>query len=269
MTINDQVLKTGEAPCPSLVQQPQSKTSAILNAAERIFGKYGYAGASMREISTEAGVAQALLHYHYGSKENLYTAVFERRSTAINIHRNALLDQLFVVNPSANVEDVLTIAFTPLSAIFHGEDAENLAPYLQMVSAITLGNDALSKHIREQFYDPIARRIIDTLHKVVPGLSHDHAVWAYLFSVGARQQAHLLNERAGCLGASPHFAESKAHYSQLVRFAAAGIRALVQSQVDDDVLPKKRGSTKISVPALRKAEKLKANTSEKIRTEKS
>ncbi|TXI81659.1 MAG: TetR family transcriptional regulator [Cupriavidus sp.] len=35
--------------------QPGSRIAAILNAAERVFGTHGYAGASMRKIS-ESGV---------------------------------------------------------------------------------------------------------------------------------------------------------------------------------------------------------------------
>jgi AcrR family transcriptional regulator len=206
---------------------PGSRVSAILNAAERVFGEHGYAGASMRNIAEEAGVAQALVHYHYASKDKLFEAVFERRSSKINEHRGKLLDELFSNGRTATVEDVLTIAFTPLSKIFHGEDAANLALYVQLVAAVSLGSDERSRRVREKFYDPIAERVIDALHTVMPGISHEHATWAYLFSVGARQQAHALNGRAARLGASERTANSTAHYEQLVRFAAAGIRALV------------------------------------------
>jgi len=208
---------------------PEPRTAAILNAAERVFGSHGYAGASMRLIADEAGVAQALLHYHYSTKDNLYSAVFERRSSAINMYRGNLLDALFAREGAASIEDVLTIAFTPLSVIFEGEAAENLALYVQMVASISLGSDERSVRLREDFYDPIAERIIDALHTVLPGISRQDAVWAYLFSIGARQQAHALNGRAARLGAPVRSSKSTAHYSQLVRFAAAGIRSLVES----------------------------------------
>ena len=211
---------------------PGSRVSAILNAAERVFGEHGYAGASMRNIADEAGVAQALVHYHYATKDKLYEAVFKRRSSAINRYRGELLDALFDSERTATVEDVLTIAFTPLSKIFHGEDAANLALYVQLVASVSLGSDERSRRIRETFYDPIAERIIDALHTVMPGISRDHATWAYLFSVGARQQAHALNGRAARLGARARTSKSTAHYDQLVRFAAAGIRALGENAVE-------------------------------------
>lgn len=204
-----------------------TRITAILNAAERVFGTHGYAGASMRQIAEDAGVAQALLHYHYSSKDRLYEAVFERRSSAINAHRGQLLDALFAGDKPATVEDVLTIVFTPLSEMFRGEDAENLALYVQMVAAISLGSDERSRRLREQYYDPIAERFIDAIQTVLPAISREDAVWAYLFSAGARQQAHALNGRAERLGASARTPKSTSHYSALVRFAAAGIREMI------------------------------------------
>ncbi|WP_322101921.1 TetR/AcrR family transcriptional regulator [Paraburkholderia sp. J41] len=209
---------------------PYARTATILDAAERVFGTFGYAGASMRQIAEDACVAQASLHYHYASKEKLYEAVFERRSLAINRHRERLLDALFECDTPAIIEDVLTIAFTPLTSIFHKDETENLAFYVQMVAAISLGNDARSRRLRERFYDPSAERFIDALHIVVPDITREQAVWAYLFAVGARQQAHALNGRAIHLGAAERAATSTAHYAELVRFAAAGVRELVQQR---------------------------------------
>jgi TetR/AcrR family transcriptional regulator len=50
---------------------------AILEAAERIFGDEGLAGARMDAIAAAAGVNKALLYYYFGSKEGLYRAVLE------------------------------------------------------------------------------------------------------------------------------------------------------------------------------------------------
>ena len=47
----------------------------ILDVAERHFAHRGYYGASLRSITTEAGVQLALVHYHFKSKEQLYRAV--------------------------------------------------------------------------------------------------------------------------------------------------------------------------------------------------
>jgi TetR/AcrR family transcriptional regulator len=55
---------------------PADTESRILDAARRVFMSRGTAGARMQEIAAEAGVSQALLHYHFGSKHALAEQVF-------------------------------------------------------------------------------------------------------------------------------------------------------------------------------------------------
>ncbi len=51
---------------------------AILDAAERVFGKRGYHAASVREIAAQAGVSKAAVFHHFPTKAALYRAVLER-----------------------------------------------------------------------------------------------------------------------------------------------------------------------------------------------
>ena len=48
----------------------------IIFAAKKEFADKGFSGARMSSISSIAGVNQALLHYHFESKENLYVSIF-------------------------------------------------------------------------------------------------------------------------------------------------------------------------------------------------
>ncbi|RMG16654.1 MAG: TetR/AcrR family transcriptional regulator [Planctomycetota bacterium] len=50
----------------------------ILDVAERVFARVGFAGASTQEIAEEAGVTKAMIHYYFDSKELLYRAVLDR-----------------------------------------------------------------------------------------------------------------------------------------------------------------------------------------------
>jgi AcrR family transcriptional regulator len=47
---------------------------AILAAARSRFGDYGYDGATIRGIATDAGVDAALVHHFFGTKERLFAA---------------------------------------------------------------------------------------------------------------------------------------------------------------------------------------------------
>ncbi len=56
----------------------------ILAAARRSFATSGFDGAATRQIATEAGVAQSLLLYHFGSKEALWRAVIDQLFETLN-----------------------------------------------------------------------------------------------------------------------------------------------------------------------------------------
>lgn len=52
----------------------RSGSARILDAAINLFGQHGVRGTSLREIAQEAGVSQALVVHHYGSKDGLRRA---------------------------------------------------------------------------------------------------------------------------------------------------------------------------------------------------
>lgn len=54
---------------------------AIMEAAEELFLENGYAGTSTIAIAKKAGCNQALVHYYYRSKENLFGLVFRKKIT--------------------------------------------------------------------------------------------------------------------------------------------------------------------------------------------
>jgi TetR/AcrR family transcriptional regulator len=58
-----------------MAEDPRTR---ILDAAEQAFADLGLAGARTAAIAEGAGVNKAMLHYYFGSKEDLYVAVLER-----------------------------------------------------------------------------------------------------------------------------------------------------------------------------------------------
>ena len=75
--------------------KPQHETRRrILDAAEEQFMQHGFEGASMRLLTTKAGVNLAAVNYHFGSKDALIEAVFQRRLDPMNAARLAELDRL-------------------------------------------------------------------------------------------------------------------------------------------------------------------------------
>jgi TetR/AcrR family transcriptional regulator len=62
---------------PRQGQIRQANQSAILRAAERVFARTGFEGATMADIAEEAGLPKANLHYYFGNKRELYRAVLD------------------------------------------------------------------------------------------------------------------------------------------------------------------------------------------------
>jgi AcrR family transcriptional regulator len=58
--------------------EPEGTAAKILDAAEQVFSEHGYAGTSTREVARRAQVPFGALHYHWGSKKQLWDAVFRR-----------------------------------------------------------------------------------------------------------------------------------------------------------------------------------------------
>jgi AcrR family transcriptional regulator len=61
--------------------QPSTRAEtedAFLDAAERLLIEIGYSGISTRRLAEEAGANHGLVHYYFGSMENLFVRVLER-----------------------------------------------------------------------------------------------------------------------------------------------------------------------------------------------
>src|SRR6476619_236237 len=55
-----------------------SSKEAFLDAAERLLVRQGYADISTRRLGEEAGVNHGLIHYYFGSMEQLFVQVLDR-----------------------------------------------------------------------------------------------------------------------------------------------------------------------------------------------
>ena len=66
----------------------------VLDAAELLFAREGLSRPSVRQITSEAGVNVAAVNYHFGSREALVEAVFERHASTVNAERVERLDAI-------------------------------------------------------------------------------------------------------------------------------------------------------------------------------
>jgi AcrR family transcriptional regulator len=76
-----------------LATEPSPRQTAeenLLDAAERLLVDVGYAGITTRRLATEAGVNHGLVHYYFGSIENLLVRVLERFTARLTARQRAM-----------------------------------------------------------------------------------------------------------------------------------------------------------------------------------
>lgn len=148
----------------------------ILEAAECLFATKGYAGTSIREITRDAGVNVAAIHYHFGSKEALLRGVTDRVVGPLNERRFQLLDEALRRSDPAPIE-VLLDAFIrpdvealqelqqrgPTVAHFIGRTYADQTPWIQEMTS-------------EQFSEA-RTRFFPAIAATLPHLPPDEIAW--------------------------------------------------------------------------------------------
>jgi AcrR family transcriptional regulator len=81
---------------PAPAGDPRSR---LLDAAERLLVDVGYSAVTTRVVSKEAGLNHGLVHYYYGSMEELFLAVLERFTERLIVRQRAMYaaDTTFLV----------------------------------------------------------------------------------------------------------------------------------------------------------------------------
>lgn len=205
---------------------PGTRYETILNASESVFAHSGYKGATMREIAERAGVAQGLIHYHFKTKEDLFEAMVAHRSGHINDQRAQSLTLLFEEHEVPTLESIVEALFRPtiVAGITQAGDGGGFARIL--VSTANSANE-WEQSLTEQYYDPIARKYIAALVKIEPRLSHENAVWSYMFAIGVGMTMMAKTGRAGRLSDGLcDDGDADMMLSKIVPFICAGICAL-------------------------------------------
>lgn len=90
---------------------PGRTADRLLDAAEAVFAEHGYVGASTREMARRAGVPFGAVHYHWGSKQDLWRGVFERLGARA---RDTIVRQLRPGRTAGETVDNMVDAFFEL-----------------------------------------------------------------------------------------------------------------------------------------------------------
>ena len=188
--------KTAHAAEPAVKidrRRAPKKKQSILDAAEAIFVQRGFYGSSLRDIAQAAGVPQALVSYHFGSKDGLFRAVVERRGPAnASGMRQALQEALTVRPRKARLEAVLRAFIAPVveRSMRGGPGWKN---YIRLMGHIANlpQQEAFVMPVPEN-YESIVLSFIDAIRSIYPQMSEADLQWSFYFYQAAI--AHILIE---------------------------------------------------------------------------
>ena len=157
----------------------------ILDAAERIFAERGFAGTSLRAVTSAAEVNLAAVHYHFGSKEALLQEILHRRVAPINQERAKRLDRIEAraADEPASVEEIVAAFLEPAVQLGDGPGSDGRA--VRALAARIYGEprELVEPMIREEFGD-LSRRFVALLARALPELPRSEIEWRFQFAVG-------------------------------------------------------------------------------------
>jgi len=198
-----------------------STKQRIIDAAEHLFASHGFAGASLRQVTSSAQVNLAAVNYHFGSKENLINEVLRLRLDKLNADRLETLKTALAA-PSLRLEDVLAAWIRPALAASAQEKGG-----MAFVRILARAYVEQSEHLRtflHQNYGHVLRDFIAALGRLLPTLDKQELYWRFDIITGALTFAMadygMIKRRN--LGAEQYRDLTAEH---LIKFAAAGLRA--------------------------------------------
>jgi AcrR family transcriptional regulator len=161
---------------------PFSTKDRILGAAEELFAQHGFAGTSLRQVTSRADVNIAAVNYHFGSKENLVNEVFRRRMDEMSARRLAALKAAVAGHPG-ELEPILAAFVEPALAM--AQDRHGGGAFIRVIArAYAEKNDSLRKFLSDQ-YGHVLRDFARAIAACMPELSKEELYWRLDFLSGA------------------------------------------------------------------------------------
>lgn len=169
----------------------------LLDVAEKLFADSGYHCTSLRKITAEAGVNLASVSYHFGSKEALVEAIFERRLQPLNEER---LERLEAVRKGAadagrkpTAEEALRAFIEP--TLHFRDSAPGARYFLHLVGrALTEPDDAV-RSIFFRMIGPVFSLMFQVFSEIRPDLDYNQVFWRLNFAIGAIARCTFLPEK--------------------------------------------------------------------------
>ena len=157
----------------------------ILDVAEVEFSTRGYEATSLRMISEANDINLGLIHYYFGGKEGLFSAVFLRRSKTLVDRRHVLLDEIRkrCGKEPIPVADIVRCFVTPMLEMFN--EGEGPRAYIRLQGLLRSDPSPFARKLRGEAFNDTNKKFIHELQKTCPHLKSASIVWRFSAMVSA------------------------------------------------------------------------------------
>lgn len=207
-------------------QRQNSMREAILDAAEDLFSKNGFRAVSMREIGQASGANLGSISYHFGSKDGLLRAIYERHSGPMNRRRQELLTEAQRIrDPDDRLEAIVRAFILPSLSQTEGSIGGG-ARFARLRAVVMAERHEDAQKIIAETFNPINLAFIDALQGCLPHLPRADIVWRTHFLLGAVSYTLINPWRVTRLSDGEANGENTEEaLVQIVRAAVAAFRA--------------------------------------------
>jgi AcrR family transcriptional regulator len=158
----------------------------ILDGAEELFARSGYAGTTTRAIARRARLNVGQLHYYFESKRALFEAVVARHGTQITETRRRLLREAEAKWPRGDIPVEVLVEALVRSLLLEatGSSAQRKAS-MQMHGRLHTDPDDSASQARAAIYDDTTLAYVAAFRRALPKLPAKVVYWRVYFMMGA------------------------------------------------------------------------------------
>ncbi len=198
----------------------------VLEVAERLFAERGFDAVSIRDIIAAAGANLGAINYHFGTKDRLIEAVFERRLVPSIQERLRALEAVEAAagDRPPRLEAVLEAIFRPV--VQEAMDPRRGgATFGKLMARSLVDPHPVMERVMHRHFAAVVKRFDSTLLRAMPSLTPEDVFWRMHLLMGGLHQSLLLLGRKPPPGAPALHLDAETYIRRFVVFAAAAFRA--------------------------------------------
>jgi len=149
----------------------------ILDAAEHLFAENGVDGTSLRRIMAAAEVSISQINYHFGTKEAVLRAIFERRGVPHIQERMRLIIETRQIPAAQRLDALLRAYFVPVR--WHIDGASQVGDFNRLLGRIGGDPGDMARSILAEYFDGFQRQFIAELKSLLPRVPEEDLFWRW------------------------------------------------------------------------------------------